>query len=93
MEDSLSKVWSIAVIVFSSLVSFFMYRQKKMDESLIELDKRIDIVQISQAKLDSSQSCYTKSVDQLMRRFDRIEKKLSIKNSSSNRFSHTIKTR
>jgi len=76
IEDATGKIWSIAVIVFSSLISFFMYRQKKMEEGLITVDKRIDNIHVSHAEVRSNQACYNKSLDYLVKRFDRLEKKL-----------------
>jgi len=68
MEPIFDKLWSMVTIAMGALVSFFMYRQKKIDEGVEALDKRMDAIEIQQAG-------YNKSVDYLIKRFDRMEKK------------------
>lgn len=69
MEPLFDKMWSVLTIGIGALVSFFMYRQKKMDESIEVMDKRVDRIEIDQAG-------YHKSVEYLVKRFDRLESKI-----------------
>lgn len=57
------------MIVVGSLVSFFFYRQKKLDDRVDIIDNRLDKVEINQAG-------YNKSVDHLIDQFKRMEKNI-----------------
>lgn len=69
MEPLFDKMWSVLTIGIGGLVSFFMYRQKKMDDAVDKMDSRIDKIEIDQAG-------YHKSVEYLVKRFDRLESKI-----------------
>jgi len=69
MEPFFDKLWSILTIGIGALVSFFMYRQKKLDDGLDVIDKRIDRIEIDQAG-------YNKSVEYIVKRFDHLESKI-----------------
>lgn len=60
------KVYQFAMLVVGGLVSFFFHRQKKMNDAIDNLDRRLDAVEINQAG-------YNKSVDYLIKRFDKME--------------------
>ena len=60
------KVYQFAMLFVGGLVSFFFHRQKKMNDAIENLDRRLDMVEINQAG-------YNKSVDYLIKRFDKME--------------------
>lgn len=59
-------MYQFLVMAVGGLFSYFMYRQKKLHDSVELLDSRLDGVEINQAG-------YNKSVDYLIKRFDKME--------------------
>lgn len=64
-----SKIYQFVVVFVGGLVSFFFYRQKKVNDQLDTLDKRVNAIEVNQAG-------YNKSVDYLIKRFDKLEKNI-----------------
>lgn len=66
-----SKIYEIFAVFVSGLISFFFYRQKKLNDSIDTIDSRVDKIEVNQAT-------YNKSVDYLCSRFDRIENSIDV---------------
>lgn len=66
-EHSLfEKAYQFVMLLVGGLVSFFFYRQRKVNDSIDKLDERID-------KMEVTQASYNQSVEYLNHRFNRIE--------------------
>lgn len=68
MDDQgfFGKIYQLLTMAVGGLFSYFMYRQKKLHDSVELLDNRLDKVEINQAG-------YNKSVDYLIKKFDKLE--------------------